>query len=335
VSANNLTNATAIGYGAIVSASNTIQLGNANVTDVKTSATITAASINSPIYASTPQALTDGSTVVWNPVLGLNASVTLGGNRNLAFLYTPTVGSYGTLVVTQDGTGNRTLNLPSVANKVLGSSSTTTIALSTAAGAKDIVNFYYDGTNYFWNVGQGYGTASSSSSTANLATGVTGTLAVANGGTGATTLTGYVKGAGTTSMTASATIPVADVSGAAPLASPAFTGTPSLPTGTIGVTQTAGNNTTALATTAFVTNAVKITTGLNSEEITVTNQTGSVQNFTLSNTPLNAKVFMFINGTRIKNGAYSVAGNVVTYTVANNNSYTLVAGDRIQFDYAY
>jgi hypothetical protein len=42
----------------------------------------------------------------------------------------------------------------------------------------------------------------------------------------------------------------------ATLASPTFTGTPSLPTGTIGVTQTAGNNTTALATTAFVTAAV-------------------------------------------------------------------------------
>jgi len=35
-------------------------------------------------------------------------------------------------------------------------------------------------------------------------------------------------------------------------ASPTFTGTPTLPTGTIGVTQSAGNNTTALATTAFV-----------------------------------------------------------------------------------
>ena len=42
----------------------------------------------------------------------------------------------------------------------------------------------------------------------------------------------------------------------APLASPAFTGTPSLPTGTTAVTQTAGNNTTAIATTAFVTAAV-------------------------------------------------------------------------------
>ena len=41
--------------------------------------------------------------------------------------------------------------------------------------------------------------------------------------------------------------------GLAGLNSPAFTGTPSLPTGTTAVTQTAGNNTTALATTAFVT----------------------------------------------------------------------------------
>jgi hypothetical protein len=42
----------------------------------------------------------------------------------------------------------------------------------------------------------------------------------------------------------------------AALNSPAFSGTPSLPTGTTAVTQTAGNNTTALATTAFVTAAV-------------------------------------------------------------------------------
>lgn len=39
------------------------------------------------------------------------------------------------------------------------------------------------------------------------------------------------------------------------IASQAFTGTPSLPTGTTGVTQSAWNSTTALATTAFVTTA--------------------------------------------------------------------------------
>jgi hypothetical protein len=38
----------------------------------------------------------------------------------------------------------------------------------------------------------------------------------------------------------------------ADLSSPTFTGTPTLPTGTIATTQSTGNNTTALATTAFV-----------------------------------------------------------------------------------
>jgi hypothetical protein len=42
---------------------------------------------------------------------------------------------------------------------------------------------------------------------------LTGTIPVANGGTGASTLTGYVKGTGTTAMTASATIPNTDITG--------------------------------------------------------------------------------------------------------------------------
>jgi len=42
---------------------------------------------------------------------------------------------------------------------------------------------------------------------------LTGTIPVANGGTGASTLTGYVKGNGTADMTASATIPNTDITG--------------------------------------------------------------------------------------------------------------------------
>lgn len=42
---------------------------------------------------------------------------------------------------------------------------------------------------------------------------ITGTIPVANGGTGASTLTGYVKGNGTADMTASATIPNTDITG--------------------------------------------------------------------------------------------------------------------------
>jgi hypothetical protein len=45
---------------------------------------------------------------------------------------------------------------------------------------------------------------------------------------------------------------VSDLALKAPLASPVFTGTPSLPTGTSGVTRGASDNSTALATTAFV-----------------------------------------------------------------------------------
>ena len=53
---------------------------------------------------------------------------------------------------------------------------------------------------------------SPSSSTSGVVT-LAGTLNVSNGGTGATTLTGYVKGNGTSAMTASSTIPSTDITG--------------------------------------------------------------------------------------------------------------------------
>lgn len=56
----------------------------------------------------------------------------------------------------------------------------------------------------------------------------------------------------------------------APLASPTFTGAPSLPTGTTGVTQTAGDSTTKLATTAFVTTANNLKANLASPTFTGT-----------------------------------------------------------------
>ena len=239
------------GTGATTAAAGLTNLGAAPIASPTFTGTVTTGAINAgaitatsftaPIYASTPQVLTDGSAITWNPALGLNASVTLGGNRTLSFSTTPIAGAYGTLVITQGTGGNFTITLPSTANKVLGSTSTTTIALSTAAGAKDILNFYYDGTNCFWNIGQGYGTAAASTAT-NLATGVTGTLTVANGGTGATTLTGYIKGTGTSSMTASATIPVADITGTLSVANGGTGTTNGSLTGTSSITITAGGS---------------------------------------------------------------------------------------------
>ena len=69
---------------------------------------------------------------------------------------------------------------------------------------------------------------------------------------------GQVAMSGDATISSTGAITVAKLNGVAEanfarLAGPTFTGTPTLPTGTIATTQTAGNNTTAIATTAFVT----------------------------------------------------------------------------------
>ncbi|MDP3410129.1 hypothetical protein, partial [Bosea sp. (in: a-proteobacteria)] len=68
-------------------------------------------------------------------------------------------------------------------------------------------------------------------------------------------LTGFSSGAGTVAATDNILEAIQKVDGnialKAPLASPTFTGTPSLPTGTTGITQAAADNSTKLATTAY------------------------------------------------------------------------------------
>jgi hypothetical protein len=84
-----------------------------------------------------------------------------------------------------------------------------------------------------------------------------GTLEVANGGTGAVTLTGYVKGSGTSAMTASATIPNTDITGLGTMstqAASAVTITGGTINGaTVGATTAAAvTGTTITASTRFV-----------------------------------------------------------------------------------
>jgi hypothetical protein len=88
VSANNLSNSTAIGNGAKVAASNTIQLGNTDVLNVKTSGTITAGAVTYPkVDGTAGQVLTTNGVGVptWTtpsaggvPYTGANAAVNLG-----------------------------------------------------------------------------------------------------------------------------------------------------------------------------------------------------------------------------------------------------------------
>ena len=55
------------------------------------------------------QVLTDAATIAYDVDLGINASVTLAGNRTLANPTNLRAGMRGSVVVTQDATGNRTL----------------------------------------------------------------------------------------------------------------------------------------------------------------------------------------------------------------------------------
>ena len=99
--------------------------------------------------------LTDGATITWATAGARvnNAKVTLGGNRTLSI--TGAVdGASGVLKVIQDGTGGRTLALPAGSLVVGGGAGV--ISLSAAAGAIDVISWYYDGTNYFWTYGKNF-----------------------------------------------------------------------------------------------------------------------------------------------------------------------------------
>lgn len=87
------------------------------------------------------------------------------------------------------------------------------------------------------------------------ASAVTGILVVANGGTGAATLTGYVKGAGTSALTASATIPTTDITGLATVAtsgSAADLSTGTIPAARLGVFSFTYSDTAPVAGTIYL-----------------------------------------------------------------------------------
>jgi len=93
----------------------------------------------------------------------------------------------------------------------------------------------------------------------------------------------------------------------ADLLSPTFTGTPSLPTGTTGVTQSAGNNTTALATTAFTTAAI---TAERTATATLTNKSltsPTLASPTLTGTPVAPTAAANTNTTQVATTAFVVA----------------------------
>jgi hypothetical protein len=82
-------------------------------------------------------ALTDGSTITPDFALANNYSVTLGGNRTLANPTNLTAGQSGSIFISQDGTGSRTLAYGSYWDFAGGTAPT----LSTAASAVDRIDY--------------------------------------------------------------------------------------------------------------------------------------------------------------------------------------------------
>lgn len=87
-------------------------------------------------------ALTDGATITPNFALANNFSVTLGGNRTLANPTNLTAGQHGVIVITQDGTGSRTLAYGSYFKFPAGAAPT----LTTTANAVDVLAYYVEST---------------------------------------------------------------------------------------------------------------------------------------------------------------------------------------------
>ena len=88
----------------------------------------------------TPVALTDAATIAVDLSLGNNFSVTLGGNRTLGDPSNVTAGQSGVIVVTQDGTGSRTLAYAGTKYKFAGGTAPTLTA--GAGGAVDVLAYY-------------------------------------------------------------------------------------------------------------------------------------------------------------------------------------------------
>ena len=98
--------------------------------------------------ANTPVALTDAATVVWNFSDGNVGYFTIGGNRTLS-ITNPIPNTSGVLYITQDGTGGRTLTFPAGSEFINGWDG----IIDNTANAVIAVSFFYDGTNYKWNLG--------------------------------------------------------------------------------------------------------------------------------------------------------------------------------------
>ena len=171
-----------------------------------------------------------------------------------------------------------------------------------------------------------------------LTTQVTGTLPVGNGGTGATTLTGYVKGNGTSAFTASSTVPNTDITGLGTMStqntsSVAITGgsingtiigagTPAagtftnvtLTTGTISTAPTAGNDIVNKSYADSISTGVNYHPAVQYATAATLTSTGGAYTYNNGTGGVGATLTGAVNAALVVDGHTMVAGDVTAGT---------------------
>lgn len=172
--------------------------------------------------------VTNGDGASDNPTISLSASGVIPGTYGSGTQVAQfTVDSKGRITSATDVTVTGTTNiLGGSPNQILYQSAIDTTDFVSAPTVTDTF-LKWNGAAFVWGAIAGAGTVTSVDASGGT-TGMTfsggpitasgtltlaGTLAVANGGTGTTSLTGYVKGTGSSALTASATIPNTDITG--------------------------------------------------------------------------------------------------------------------------
>lgn len=116
----------------------TPHVGEATVTGGSVSISLSAVNVWLAAQRGAVVSLTDAATIAVDFSAGNNFAVTLGGNRTLGNPSNVGAGQAGQIVISQDGTGSRTLAYASDWKFAGGTAPT----LSTAAGAVDILSYY-------------------------------------------------------------------------------------------------------------------------------------------------------------------------------------------------
>ena len=139
-------NITSVGTLTSLSVSGNIVGGNINTAG----AVSTTGRVIGLNYTETVHAIgSSGGTITPNISLGSIQSITLTSNMTFSSITNIQAGQSFTFIVTQDGTGSRTLTSTM---KFAGNSRT----LSTAANSIDVISVFYNGSTYFASLTKGY-----------------------------------------------------------------------------------------------------------------------------------------------------------------------------------